>query len=73
MDDRGWCSRLARFEHLQGRGTNLRDANLTGAKITNEQLAEARDLVGATLPDGTVMTDQMWVDFKNRHRVPSSN
>ena len=32
---------------------NLRGANLSGAKVTTDQLAKARSLEGATLPDGT--------------------
>jgi uncharacterized protein YjbI with pentapeptide repeats len=46
------------------RGANLRDtiligadltgADLRGAKITNEQLAKAKSLKGATLPDGSI-------------------
>lgn len=34
-------------------GANLDGANLTGAKIAKEQLASARSLKGATMPDGT--------------------
>lgn len=32
---------------------DLRLANPSGAKVTDEQLAQARTLEGATLPDGT--------------------
>jgi len=32
---------------------DLERANLAGAKVTGEQLAQARSLRGATLPDGT--------------------
>jgi hypothetical protein len=31
----------------------------------NEQLARALSLVGAILPDGTVMTEEDWEEFKN--------
>jgi hypothetical protein len=34
-------------------GADLSGANLTDAKVTDEQLAEAKSLKGATLPDGT--------------------
>lgn len=33
-------------------GANLSGANLQGAKVQNEQLIEAKDLTGATMPDG---------------------
>jgi hypothetical protein len=42
------------------RGANLKDAN----NWTNQQLAQASSLVGATLPDGTVMTEQDWEEFR---------
>ena len=47
-------------------GAYLMDTDLSGAKNwTNEQLAQAESLVGATLPDGTVMIDQeAWEEFK---------
>ena len=35
------------------RGTNLSNANLSNAKVTSEQLAEAKSLEGATMPDGS--------------------
>lgn len=35
-------------------GANLSRANLSGAAITNEQLAKAKSLQGATMPDGTI-------------------
>jgi uncharacterized protein YjbI with pentapeptide repeats len=73
-----------RFANLRGAnlsGTNLRDANLSRADLnstdilsgtvtgwTNEQLAQARSLVGATLPDGTVMTEAAWEEFKKSYR-----
>jgi hypothetical protein len=34
---------------------------------TSEQLARALSLVGASLPDGTVMTEEDWEEFKNRY------
>jgi uncharacterized protein YjbI with pentapeptide repeats len=50
-------------------GVNLRDANLWVVRgWTNEQLARARFLNGATLPSGTVMTEEAWEEFKKRHR-----
>jgi hypothetical protein len=48
---------------------DLRDADLIGTNgWTNEQLAQADSLVGATMPDGTVMTEEAWEEFKKRHR-----
>ncbi len=35
-------------------GANLRGANLRGAKVTDEQLAKAASLEGATMPDGKI-------------------
>ena len=35
-------------------GANLEGANLQGATVTDEQLAKARSLKGATMPDGTI-------------------
>jgi hypothetical protein len=50
-------------------GADLRGANLRGAKNwTNQQLAQAESLVRATLPDGTVMTEEAWEEFKKRYR-----
>jgi uncharacterized protein YjbI with pentapeptide repeats len=51
-------------------GANLRNANLKGAKgWTNEQLAQAISLIGATLPDGTVIkTEEESEEFKKRYR-----
>ena len=53
---------------------NLSDADLRGAdlsnarNLTNQQLAQARSLLGATLPNGTVMTEEGWEEFKKLHR-----
>jgi uncharacterized protein YjbI with pentapeptide repeats len=48
---------------------NLRNVDLGGAKRwNNEQLAQAESLVGATLPDGTVMTEEAWEAFKKQYR-----
>jgi pentapeptide repeat protein len=63
--------------------TYLRDANLSrtglgGALLfgtdlggaresTNKQLAQAESLVGATMPDGTVVTEEGWEEFKKRY------
>ena len=50
-------------------GTNLSLANLRSAKgWTNEELAQAASLVGATLPDGTKMTEEAWEEFKKHYR-----
>jgi uncharacterized protein YjbI with pentapeptide repeats len=50
-------------------GANLRDANLRSANgWNNKQLARAESLVGATMPDGTVMTEEAWEEFTNRYR-----
>ena len=38
--------------HLNG--ANLSHANLKGAKVTSEQLAQAKSLKGATMPDGSI-------------------
>jgi uncharacterized protein YjbI with pentapeptide repeats len=54
-------------------GANLSHANLSGADLSgaeswdNEQLARVRSLVGATLPDGRVMTEEAWEEFKKRY------
>jgi hypothetical protein len=49
--------------------TYLERADLTNAENwTNQQLAQAGSLVGATMPDGTVMTEEAWEEFKKRYR-----
>jgi uncharacterized protein YjbI with pentapeptide repeats len=59
-------------------GANLSRANLSGADLTdadlsstkgwtNDQLAQARSVVGAILPDGTKMTEEAWEEFKKRY------
>jgi uncharacterized protein YjbI with pentapeptide repeats len=49
-------------------GTNLSGANLSGAiGWTNEELAQAESLVEATMPDGTVMTEEAWEEFKKSY------
>jgi hypothetical protein len=35
---------------------------------TNEQLAQAESLVGATMPDGTKMTKEAWEELKKHSR-----
>jgi uncharacterized protein YjbI with pentapeptide repeats len=56
------------------RGTCLRDTDLSGANLrdaegwTEQQLAQAESLIGATLPDGTVMAEEAWEDFKKKYR-----
>jgi uncharacterized protein YjbI with pentapeptide repeats len=50
-------------------GADLEGANLRDAKEwTNEQLAQAKSLVGAIMPDGTKMTEEAWEEFKKRYR-----
>ena len=46
------------------RGANLAGASLDGARVTNEQLASCRTLNGATLPDGTVVPDDVDNPFR---------
>jgi hypothetical protein len=49
---------------------DLRGADLSGAAGgTNQQLAQAKSLGGATLPDGTVMTEETWEEFKKCYRL----
>jgi uncharacterized protein YjbI with pentapeptide repeats len=66
--------RFANLSDADLRGANLRgayliQANLSGARgWTNKQLAQALSLLGATLPDGTVMTEEAWEEFMKRHR-----
>jgi BTB/POZ domain-containing protein KCTD9 len=51
------------------RHASLRSADLSGTKgWTNEQLAQAESLVGVILPNGTVMTEEAWEEFKKRYR-----
>jgi uncharacterized protein YjbI with pentapeptide repeats len=52
-------------------GANLSGANLRDAEgWTNEQLAEAESLVGATLPNGRVIeTEEAWEEFKKQYRT----
>ena len=50
-------------------GADLRYANLRDVRLlTNEQLAQAESLIGATLPDGTVLTEEGSEEFKERYR-----
>jgi uncharacterized protein YjbI with pentapeptide repeats len=62
--------RYANLNHANLRRADLSSADLFGVKgWTNEQLVQALFLVGATLPDGTVMTNQeAWEAFKKRYR-----
>jgi hypothetical protein len=54
------------------RGADLRFANLSDAKgWTNYQLTQAESLVGAILPDGTVITEEAWEEFKKHYRQSS--
>jgi uncharacterized protein YjbI with pentapeptide repeats len=53
---------------------NITSANLVGANLrgaegwTNKQLAQAESLVGAILPNGTIMGEKAWVEFKKRYQ-----
>ncbi len=64
----------ANLSHANLFYANLSNANLSGANLrdakgwTNEQLAQAESLVGATLPDETKMTEESWEEFKKRYR-----
>jgi uncharacterized protein YjbI with pentapeptide repeats len=50
-------------------GANLSGVNLSSAREwTKEQLAQAESLVGATLADGTKMTEEGWEEFKKQYR-----
>jgi hypothetical protein len=50
-------------------GADLGNANLSDAKnLTYQQLAKARYLAGAILPDGTVITKEAEEEFKKLHR-----
>ena len=40
------------------RGADLSQANLRGAKFTDEQLDQAKSLKGANMPDGTIYLDK---------------
>jgi hypothetical protein len=44
----------ANLEHAELSGADLAGANLIHAKVTDEQLAEAKSLQGATMPDGSI-------------------
>jgi pentapeptide repeat protein len=58
----------ANLENADLGGAHLNGANLSDAEEwTNEQLAQADSLVGATLPDGTKMTQECWEEFKKRY------
>ena len=35
-------------------GTSFSESDLTGAKVTQDQLKQARSLKGATMPDGSI-------------------
>ena len=49
-------------------GANLSGAELSDANVTNNQLAQAASLVGATLPNGTILTEEGWEEFKKDYR-----
>jgi uncharacterized protein YjbI with pentapeptide repeats len=66
---RGANLREADLREADLEGANLSHVYLRGARNwTNEQLAQAESLVGATLPDGTKMTEEGWEEFKKRYR-----
>jgi uncharacterized protein YjbI with pentapeptide repeats len=51
------------------RCADLSEADLSDATgCTNEQLAQAESLVEAIMPDGTIMTEEAWEEFKKRYR-----
>jgi hypothetical protein len=52
-DLRGADLSMANLEGADLSGADLSGANLRGAQITPDQLAQAKALTGATLPDGT--------------------
>jgi uncharacterized protein YjbI with pentapeptide repeats len=59
----------ANLRHAKLSRADLSGANLRNVKDwTSEQLAQAGSLVGATLPDGTVMTEEGWEEFKKQYR-----
>jgi len=43
---------------------NLRGANLEFSVVDDEQLSIAKDLVGATMPDGNKMSEEQWNQLK---------
>jgi uncharacterized protein YjbI with pentapeptide repeats len=58
----------ADLSHADLGAARLYGANLRNAEgWTNEQLAQAFSLLGATLPDGTKMTEEGWEEFKTRY------
>lgn len=69
------CGNLHLIPNPQGFGlhkavlnnVDLSDANLTGAKVDNGQLAQAASLVGATMPDGSLMDEARWESFKQQN------
>jgi uncharacterized protein YjbI with pentapeptide repeats len=51
------------------RGANLQGVNLTSAIVTRDQLIRVDDLVGATLPDGSKVTEVVWENMKQTRRI----
>ena len=45
---------------------DLRNANLRGAIVTDKDLAHAKSLVGATMPDGSIRTEERWESFRKK-------
>lgn len=46
---------------------NIIDSDLRGSNITDEQLAQASFVFDTILPDGTLLTEAMWPEFKALH------
>ena len=44
--------------------TDLAKADLSQSVVDEEQLRDARGLVGATMPDGVTMTEEKWRELK---------
>jgi uncharacterized protein YjbI with pentapeptide repeats len=56
------------FEFADLSNADLSRANLSGAEgYFYMQLAQAWSLVGATMPDGTEMTEENWEEFRKRY------
>jgi hypothetical protein len=54
-----WLCEARLDEALLGRA-DLRKAHLDGAEVLADQLAQAESLAGATLPDGTKLSEENW-------------
>ena len=58
---------MARLE-----GADLSGVDLNKATVTNEQLRQVSNLVDATMPDGTKMTQERWDEFRDLSRSSQS-